>query len=72
MKALKYHLICNKILLQSIASYNNLPAAKIINRARSPTEIYQIQRISPKEMGIARQMVLDLPGEIQNLIFHDP
>jgi hypothetical protein len=53
MKALEYHLICNEILLQSIASYNNLPAAKIINRARSPTKIYQIQRISPKKMGIA-------------------
>jgi hypothetical protein len=71
MKALEYHLNCNEILLQSIASYNNPQAAKIINRARSPTEIYQIQRISHKEMRIAGQMVLDLPGEIQNLIFHD-
>jgi len=72
MKALEYHLICNEILLQSIAPYNNPPTAKIINRVRSPTEIYLIQRISPKEMGTARQMVLDLPGEIQNLIFHNP
>jgi hypothetical protein len=64
MKALEYHLICNEILLQSIVSYNNPPVVKIINRARSPTEIYQIQRISPKEMGKVRQKVLDLPGEI--------
>jgi hypothetical protein len=51
IKALEYHLVCNEILLQSIASPNDQPVAKIINRARSPTEIYQIQRISPKEMG---------------------
>jgi hypothetical protein len=69
---LQNHLICNEILLQSIVFYNNPPTVKIINRARSPTEIYQIQRISPKEMEKARQNILDLPGEIQNLIFHDP
>jgi hypothetical protein len=51
IKALEYHLVCNEILLQSIASPNDQPVAKIINRARSPTEIYQIQRISLKEMG---------------------
>jgi len=65
----KYHLSYNKILSQSIASSNNQPAAKIFNWIRSPTGIYQIQRISPKEMGKIRQRVLDLPGEIQNLIF---
>jgi hypothetical protein len=72
MKVLEYHLICNEILLQSIASPNDQPAAKIINWARSPTEIYQIQIISPKEMGKVRRKVLDLPSEIQNLIFHNP
>jgi hypothetical protein len=72
MKALEYHLICNEILLQSIASPNDQPAAKIINRVQSPTEIYQIQRISPKKMKKVRRKVLDLPGEIQNLIFHNP
>jgi len=66
MKAIEYHLSCNKIL--SIAS-NDQPAAKIINRIRSPTGIYQIQRVSHKEMGTIRQRVLDLPDEIQNLIF---
>jgi hypothetical protein len=72
MKALEYHLICNEILLQSIASNNNQPAENIINRARSPTEIYQIQRISLKEMGKAHQKDFDPPGKIQNLIFHNP
>jgi hypothetical protein len=65
MKATEYHLSFNKILLQSVAS----TSTKWI---RSPTEIYQIQRISPKEMGKIRQRVLDLPGEIQNLIFTSP
>jgi hypothetical protein len=50
MKTLKYHLICNEILLQSTASPNDQPATKIISQARSPTDIYQIQKISPKEM----------------------
>jgi hypothetical protein len=72
MKALEYHLICNEILLQSIASPYDQIAEKIINRARSPTEINQIQRISHKEMEKVRKKVLDLPGEIQNLIFHNP
>jgi len=72
MKAIKYHLSCNKILLQSITFPNDQPAAKIVNRIRSPIEIYQIQRISPKEMGKIRQRVLDLPSEIQNLIFTSP
>jgi hypothetical protein len=50
MKATEYHLSCNKVLLQPFAFPNNQPAAKIVNRIRSPTEVYQIQRISPKEM----------------------
>jgi hypothetical protein len=65
MKATEYHLSCNKILLQSIASTSS-------KQIRSPTEISQIQRISPKEMGEIRQRVLNLPGEIQNLIFLSP
>jgi hypothetical protein len=72
MKATEYHLIYNKILSQSIASANDQPTAKIVNQIRSPTEIYQIQRINPKEMGKIQQKVLNLPSEIQNLIFTSP
>jgi hypothetical protein len=72
MKAIEYHLNSNKILLQSITSPNGQLAVKIVNRIRSPTEAYQIQRVNPKEKGKIRQRVLDLPDEIQNLIFTSP
>jgi hypothetical protein len=65
MKATEYLLSYNKILLQSVVSTSS-------KRIRSPTEIYQLQRVSPKEMRKVRQRVLDLPGEIQNLIFQSP
>jgi len=65
MKATEYLLTFNEILQQSVESISH-------KRIRSPTETYQLQRINPKEMGKIRQRILDLPGEIQNLIFQSP